>query len=67
MKVNKTDSDKEKKDVKDMDRKNLEEQSKIEQAISHKPLQVMLKQKKKRKTIFVIDIKKVQKNSNKTQ
>lgn len=67
MKVNKTNSDKEKKDVKDMDRKNLEEQSKIEQAISHKPLQVMLKQKKKRKTIFVIDIKKVQKNSNKTQ
>lgn len=47
MKVNKTDSDKEKKDVKDIDRKNLEEQSKIEQAISHKPLYVKVEKKKK--------------------
>lgn len=47
--INKIDLDEKEKNVRDMDGKNLEEQSKIEQAISYKALQVELKQKKEGK------------------
>ena len=44
--ANETDSDEEEEDVRDVDGKNLEGQSKTEQAISHKASQVELKWKK---------------------
>ena len=47
--ANETDSDKEEKDVGEGDGKDLKEQSKTEQAVSHQALRVELKWKKNRK------------------
>lgn len=55
--ANKTDSEEEKEVNRNVDRRNSEwEQSKTEQAISHKASQVELKQKKGKNTTFVVDM-----------
>lgn len=46
--TNKINSNKKKKDIKDINKKNLKKQFKTKQAISHKVLQVKLKLKKEK-------------------
>lgn len=55
----KTNSDEDEKDVGDVDGKDLEEQSRTKQAVSHKALQVELNGKKRGNTTFVVGIEKV--------
>ena len=66
--ANETDSDEEEEDVGDVDGKDLEGQSKKEQAVSHKALQVELKWKKDGKNNLCGGYgKKFEENSDETQ